>query len=423
MDIEGYLKAMPKAEIHVHLEGSMRPEILLQLATKNDVDLPGKTVETIQQWYVFRDFSHFVEIYITICRTLQKPEDFTLIAYDLGKTLAEQNVRYAEVTTTPGLHIYGNGLDFRTWLESINAGRQQAKDEFGIEMRWIMDLARNLDSERAEELVALIASDYARDNGVVALGLGGAEVGFPPEMFEAAFAQARERGLPGNPHAGETVGPVSIWGALRSLKATRIGHGVRAIEDPELVTYLVEHQIPLEVCPTSNLCLGVFPSYEAHSLKQLVEAGVVVTINSDDPPMFNTTINDEYLHVFKDCGLTLPQIEKATLEAVRVSYLPDKRKRELVDDFQTTFNRLRGEFGIDPASSQQSPGWIEDFWAGILSREPERIRAAFQQLQDAEERSGTIQHLQRMVSEDGWAEPQRVSAQRALDALRPIIDV
>lgn len=346
MSLTNYLRAIPKIELHLHLEGSIRPEILLQLADKHGVILPIKTEAEIHEWYTFRDFNRFIEIYMAIVSVLLTPDDFALITYDLGQTLAAQNVRYAEVTWTPGLHISKDKLNFELLLDGINAGRDRAKSEFGIDMRWIPDLARNIEVKTAPQIARLVSSPFGQDGGVVAFGLGGFEVNYPPEDFTEAFQIARQNGLPANPHAGETVGPSSIWGAIRSLKAHRIGHGVRAIEDPALVEYLVEHQIPLEVNPTSNLCLNVFPSYQEHALKQLVEAGVIVTINSDDPPMFNTTLNDEYIHAVQDCGLSLEQLENAALNAIRVSYLPAERKAELLAEFEADYHRLRQEYQL-----------------------------------------------------------------------------
>lgn len=349
MGLDDYLRAMPKVELHLHLEGSIRPAILLELAEQHGVELPVRRLEDVQRWYIFRDFNHFVQIYVNIVKVLQTPDDFKRITYDLGRTLAAQNVQYAEVTWTPSLHVNKPGMSFERLLDSINAGRDQAKAEFGIDMRWIPDIARNLDVELAVQLAEWISSPYAQANGVVALGLGGQEVGYPPELFEEAFRVARQNGLPGNPHAGELMGPSSMWGAIHNLHAIRIGHGVRATEDPALVDYLVEHQIPLEINPTSNLCLNVFPSYEQHSLKTLFDAGVLVTINSDDPPMFNTTINEEYLHAVYRCGLTVSELETIALNAVKVSYLPDDQKAKMLAQFEAEYAHLRRLHGLDGA--------------------------------------------------------------------------
>lgn len=347
MGINEYLCEMPKVEIHLHLEGSIRPEILLQLADRHGIRLPVKTEVEIRDWYIFEDFPKFIDIYQAIVKVLKTPEDFALISYDLGKTLAAQNVRYAEVTWTPGLHAYKDDLNFISILEGVNDGRDRAYDEFGIQMQWIPDIARNLEVDNAVEIAEWVSSKAGRDGGVVALGLGGFEVEYPPELFDAAFKLARENGLPANPHAGETVGPSSIWGSINTLQATRIGHGVRSIEDPELVQYLVEHQIPLEVNPTSNICLKIYDSYGEHPLKTLADSGVIVTINSDDPPMFNTTLNDEYVHAVHDCGLSLEQLEKAALDAVRVTYLPDDQKSAMLQAFQSEYQQLRQKHSIE----------------------------------------------------------------------------
>jgi aminodeoxyfutalosine deaminase len=346
--IRDYLRAMPKAELHAHLEGSVQPATLLDLASLHGIDLPATTVEEVTDWYTFRDFNHFIEIFIAISQCLRTPEDFTRITYEYGRSMAANNIRYAEVTWSPYSHVGRpeKHLTFETLLNAINAGRDQAQREWGVQMRWIPDIVR-ADPETAATVVEWLTSPVAHMGDVVALGLGGPEIGFPPELFEEAFAAAKTKGVPGNPHAGETVGPQSVWGAIRALKAVRIGHGVRAIEDPALVDYLVEHQIPLEVNPTSNLCLGVYPSYAAHPLRQLIEAGVMVTINSDDPALFNTTLNDEYLHAVFDCGLSLAQLEQAALNAVRASYLPPDNKGALLDSFKADYARLRAKYGLE----------------------------------------------------------------------------
>ena len=180
-------------------------------------------------------------------------------------------------------------------------------------------------------------------DGVSALGLGGPEVDNPPEKFTEAFARARAAGLPSVPHAGETVGPASIWGALRSLDAVRIGHGVRCLEDPALVAELRARQIPLEVCPTSNVCLGVAPSFAEHPLPRLLAEGLYVTLNSDDPPMFNTTLTDEYLQAAEAFDLGPAEIEGLVLNALRASLLPADRKAALEAEFAVAFAALHAD--------------------------------------------------------------------------------
>ncbi len=350
MALADYVRAMPKVELHVHLEGTVRPTTLFDLTRKYGISLPVATADDLQEWYTFRDFEHFAEIFVTICRCLREAEDFTRIVYEYGEDMARQNIRYAEVTWTPYTHIgdtvFWPQLSWEELLSAINAGREQARREWGVEMRWIPDIAR-LFPDTSAPVVEWLTSPSGLAGGVVALGLGGPEVGYPPELFEQPFAQAVAKGLHSNPHAGETVGPASVWGAIRSLKAERLGHGVRSIEDPVLVDYLVGHQIPLEVNPTSNLCLGVYPSYAEHALRRLVEAGACVTLNSDDPALFNTTLNDEYLHAVQDCGLSLDQLEQVALNGLRASYLPEDRKHAMLHEFQAEYDRLRGQNGLE----------------------------------------------------------------------------
>jgi adenosine deaminase len=349
MSLAEFVWAMPKVELHVHLEGTIQPGTLLDLARKHGVTLPATTPEEVAAWYTFRDFDRFIEIFVTGCHCLRDAEDFTRLAYEYGRSMAQQNIRYAEVTWTPYTHIGENvpwpHLSWEQLLAAINAGREQARREWGVEMRWIPDIVR-AHLHTAEQVVDWLISDSAQAGGVVALGLGGPEIGFPPEPFATAYQRAVAAGLHSNPHAGETVGPSSVWGAIHTLKAERLGHGVRAIEDPVLVAYLAAQRIPLEVNPTSNLCLGVYPAYQAHPLKRLIEAGVMVTINSDDPALFNTTLNDEYLHAVQDCGLSVDQLVQAGLNAVRASYLPVHEKEALLDTFQAEYSRLRQAFGV-----------------------------------------------------------------------------
>jgi adenosine deaminase len=330
--------------LHVHLEGTVQSASLFELARRNGVSLPVSDARELHAWYTFRDFDHFVEIFVAICHCLCTPEDFALVAYEHGQAMSRQNIRYAEVTWSPGTHVR-EGLTFGDLLTGINTGREHARRDFGVEMRWIPDIVR-CNPDTAATVVGWLTSAEARAGGVVALGLGGPEVGWPPELFQQAFRDSAAQGLHSNPHAGETVGPQSVWGALSALKAERLGHGVRAVEDPDLVAYLVEHQVPLEVSPTSNLCLGVYPSYQAHPLRWLVEAGVCVTINSDDPALFNTTLSDEYLHAVQDCGLSVDQVEHVALNAVRACYLPASQKAAMIAAFEAEYARLRKQHGI-----------------------------------------------------------------------------
>jgi aminodeoxyfutalosine deaminase len=345
MSIEQYLRAAPKAELHVHLEGSIRPATLLELARRNGVPLPADTVEGLRQWFVYRDFTHFIEIFVTATRCLRSAEDYELIVYEFGAEMARQNVRYAEVTFSPSTHVWLN----RPWemvFAGLNRGRTRAEADFGVRLRWIFDIVRSMDDPTTLEpkagFVTAVAIDGKAD-GVVALGLGGMEDGAPPEPFAPHFERALGAGLRSVPHAGEHAGPASIWGALRSLGAQRIAHGVRAIEDPALIEYLVERRIPLELAPTSNICLGVFPDLAAHPLRRLHEAGVLVTINSDDPPLFNTTLNDEVVLLANAFGLDVETIDAILLNGVRASSLPSDQRAALEAAFHAEMATLKQE--------------------------------------------------------------------------------
>lgn len=337
MSLDDFIREMPKVELHVHLEGSIRPATVLTLARRNGVKLPADTTEGLREFYRFTDLDHFIQVYFAVSGCLQTVDDFSLIAYEFGADMARQNIRYAEVTFTPHTNVVNTGLPFDEVLAGLNDGRSRARADFGVEFRWVLDIVRNNPQTRHQ--VAEWASG-AVDRGVVGFGLGGAEDGYPPEWFADAFGMAREAGLHSVPHAGEVVGPESVWGAIKELGAERIGHGVRSIEDPELIDHLRLHQIPLEVCPTSNLCLGTYDSYEGHPIRALWEQGVYVTLNSDDPPMFNTDLVREYLILANRLGFSAGDLQQLSLNAVRASFLPSKEKTDLEQSFVSDFVRL-----------------------------------------------------------------------------------
>jgi aminodeoxyfutalosine deaminase len=343
MTLESYLRAAPKAELHVHLEGAIRPETVLALARRNGVKLPAQSVEALRRWFVYRDFPHFVEVFVAIIGCLRTSADYELIAYEFGAEMARQNIRYAEITFAPSTHAWA-GVPYETWFPGLTRGRERAESAFGLRMRWIFNVVRRLDDPATLFPKAEYCTDAAiagRSGGVVALGLGGNEDGGLPEPFAPFFARARAAGLHSAPHGGEFAGPQSVWGALRALGAERIGHGVRSIEDPQLVAYLAERRIALEVCPTSNICLGVYPNLAAHPLARLRDAGVALTINSDDPAMFNTSIGDEAALLDTAFGLDGDAVDEVLLNGVRASFLPDTEKRELELEFRDELASLK----------------------------------------------------------------------------------
>ena len=298
-------EGVAKAELHVHLFGAIPPAILLELARRRHVELPSEVEAGLRDGFRFRDFDHFSEVLRTLRPCVQTVEDLELITYGLGRELAGQRVRYAEVMVTPmGLEL--RGIRFPASLEAMNRARDRLRADFGLELRWIFDFNRGVADEAECRYWADYATEVAiagRGAGVVALGLSGAERDNPPEQFGPWFERARSSGLHSVPHAGEHSGPASVWGAINVLGAERIAHGVRAIEDPSLVAYLAERRIALDVCPSSNVSLGVYRSLAVHPLPTLHRAGVPVTVNSDNPTMFGVTLNDEVDSLSAELGL------------------------------------------------------------------------------------------------------------------------
>jgi adenosine deaminase len=344
--IERYLQAVPKAELHVHLEGSIQPATLLTLARRNGVTLPASTVEEMRQWFQFRNFPHFVEIYSAICACLRTAEDYELIVYEFGAEMARQHVRYAEVTFSASTHRYTVGIPHDIYFSGLQKGRERAQQDFGVEIRWVFDIVRDIpdeaDRRKRAEFTTAVALE-CMDEGVISLGLGGYELGYPPEQFAPWFEKALAAGLHSVPHAGEGDGPTSVWGALRTLHAERIGHGVRAIEDGELVTHLAAHQVPLETCPLSNTCLGIYPSLAEHPFLHLYRAGVPLTVNSDDPPLFNATLNQNVSALYEPLRLDLNTIDEILLNGVRHSFLPAEQKAAMEDSFRAEMAQLRAD--------------------------------------------------------------------------------
>jgi len=344
MTLTQFIHDLPKAEIHIHLEGAIQPETVLKLAERHQMlaKLPGADVDTLRQWFTFSDFSHFIVVYLTIQDLLRTPEDFALIAYENGADMAAQNIRYRELTVTPYTHTdFQDKLPIEALLDGLNDGRIRAQRDFGVEMRWVFDIPRNLsfpqrDAQTYDPRPADKTLAYAlkgRDSGVVGFGLGGNEVGAPPEPFAHAFTIAKAEGLLSVPHAGETMGASSVWGAVRDLQADRLGHGVRAIEDPELIACLRERQIVLEVNPTSNACLHVCPDLATHPFRQLDSLGLLVTVNSDDPPLFNTNLLQEYAILAEQFGYDESELTRIARNAFVAAGVEDDVKSRLLAEF------------------------------------------------------------------------------------------
>jgi aminodeoxyfutalosine deaminase len=338
---EAFVDALPKVELHVHLEGSMRPGTLLALARRHRVDDLPTDLDSLRAWYAFRDFDHFIEVYRAAVRVLRDEADFALLAGETAAGLAAQNVRYAEVMFTPYLHAQ-RGVDPAEMFAGLERGRREAEAETDVQLRWIVDIPGRLPGADPRSMAEWTV-EFAREHGrgsIIGLGLGGPERGVPRPQFTEAFTAARDAGLHRVPHAGETTGPGTIWDALEYLHAERIGHGLRALDDPALVEHLRRHRIPLDVSPTSNLCTGVVRDYREHPLPTMLATGLAVSLNSDDPPMFNTTLRGEYLHALRDLGLTRGQLAGLTAAAVEHCFLPRPAKEALHDELTATVAAL-----------------------------------------------------------------------------------
>jgi adenosine deaminase len=338
------IRRMPKAELHVHLEGSVRPETLLDLGRLHGVEYPFSDADGARDWFRFRNFPHFIEVYVAICNCLLTVEDYDRVTYELALEAQRQQIRYLEVTIAPASLIEPrNSAVPDVVIAGCRTGARRALADLGVRMQFILDAVR---SRPVEHIWALAEWTVANQgDGLVGLGLGGQEVGYPAMPHAAAIRQARDHGVRISLHAGETVGPESVWDAL-AAGSERIGHGVNSIGDPALVRHLVERRIVLEVSPTSNLCLGVAPSYVEHPFRALHDAGVTLTVNTDDPPMFGATLTGEYFALAEHCGFTLDELVELNLNAARAAFLPDSERANLVAEFQSDIAALRDELGV-----------------------------------------------------------------------------
>lgn len=324
-DLESFCRELPKVELHVHLEGSILPRTLLVLARRRGVELPADDEAGIERWFVFRGFDHFVDIYLTCSRCLRDPEDFQLVVRDFLTEQARQNVLYSEVHFTIGTHL-ANGVDGGEVADAVWQAIEAGEKELGISMRLIPDLVRNADMRHADATLEWALG--ARRFGVVALGLSGSEAS-PTEPFREHFEVARQEGLHRVAHAGEQAGAASIRAALEICGVERIGHGISALEDPALVERLRGERIPLEVCPTSNLALGFVARLEEHPFETLRRSGVAVSINSDDPPFFGTTLSKEYRRLAETFGYDRQTLAGLARRALDDAFLDEGRRAEI----------------------------------------------------------------------------------------------
>jgi len=333
--VEDWLALLPKVELHAHLVGSASVPTVLELARRHpDGGVPTDEA-ALREFYAFTDFAHFLEVYIAVDSLVRTADDVEAIASGVLADLAEQQVRYVELTVTPDSHLL-KGIEPDALAESLVRARLRARQDHGLEVGWVYDIPGELGLESGERTIDWV--ERWAPEGSVGFGLGGPEIGVPRPQFADVFARARQLGLASVPHAGETTGPQTVWDAVQELGAERIGHGIAAARDTALMRHLAERQIALEVCPTSNVRTRAVATLAEHPWQVLRDAGVLVTLNSDDPGMFDTTLTREYTVASRSFGLGRSELAALVRTALDVSYAPDdvrRRVRAEVDDYSS----------------------------------------------------------------------------------------
>jgi aminodeoxyfutalosine deaminase len=319
--LRAFAHALPKVELHVHLVGSASLPTVLELARRRPAAGVPTDERELAEFFTFRDFAHF----LAVTSLVRDRHDVHTLVAGLATDLAAQNCRYAEVTVTPYNHLL-DGVPGDDLLAGLASSRARAA-ELGVELAWCFDIPGEKGTKAGQE--TLVFALRERPEGLVSFGLGGPELGVGRARFEPFFTRAREAGLHSVPHAGETTGPATIWSALHDLGAERVGHGTSCTADPALLEHLAAHRIPLEVCPTSNVRTGQVPSIAAHPVRRMLDHGVVVTLNTDDPPMFGATLTGEYVAVAETLGLTAAELARLAENAVDASFLGERRKARL----------------------------------------------------------------------------------------------
>jgi aminodeoxyfutalosine deaminase len=331
-DLSSFIAGLPKAELHVHHVGSASPEIVSQLAMRHPGVVPVDPDE-LRRFFEFRDFAHFVDVYLAVVALLRSDEDIRYLTYEVARELATtQQVRYAELTCTPYTSVLPDdpapGIPIEAYTEAIEDARIAAQRDFGIVLRWIYDIPGESGVPAADATLSFATNH--RVDALVGFGLGGPELGVSRPQFKPHFDAARRVGLHSVPHAGETTGPETVWDALQILGAERIGHGTSAAQDPHLLEHLARHGLPLEVCPSSNVATRAVASLDEHPIAVFRDSGVTITVNSDDPSMFGTSLNQEYEIAARLLDLDAAGVADLARAAVRASFAPDDLKASLL---------------------------------------------------------------------------------------------
>jgi adenosine deaminase len=322
MSLDGFVRDVPKAELHLHIEGTLEPELMFELAGRNQITLAYPDVEAVRRAYVFDNLQSFLDIYYAGCAVLQTEQDFYDLTAAYLRRVATEGVRHAEIFFDPQSHTE-RGVPFETVITGIHRALEDGSASLGISSRLIMSFLRHLSAEAAMETLEQAAPFVS---WITAVGLDSSELGNPPSKFEAVYQRAREMDLLAVAHAGEEGPPEYIWEALDLLGVRRIDHGVRCLEDDRLVERLVAEQVPLTVCPLSNVKLRVFPSLREHNLPSLLDRGLLVTVNSDDPPYFGGYVEDNFRGLVDTFGYGQAEVAQLARNSFVASFLDDSDK-------------------------------------------------------------------------------------------------
>lgn len=330
------LRAMPKAELHIHIEGSLEPELIFQMAERNGVALPYASVEDLRKAYAFTNLQSFLDIYYAGASVLLKAQDFYDMAWAYLERAKADNVVHAEIFFDPQTHT-ARGVSMQTVIDGLHRACEDAKAKLGVSASLILCFLRHLSEEEAFETLEAAQPYLGQFIGV---GLDSSEVGHPPEKFARVFARCKQLGLRLVAHAGEEGPPAYVWSALDVLKVERIDHGVQSVKDAALMQRLAQDRIPLTVCPLSNLKLCVFPKLADHNLRQLLDAGLVATVNSDDPAYFGGYMNENFTQTFAATGLSAQHAWQLASNSFEASFADAAAKARWHDQLRDTFARF-----------------------------------------------------------------------------------
>ena len=331
LDPEVWLRGLPKAELHLHLEGSITPATLVELSHRNDAQ--PLTLESAGRMYSYHDFPSFLMSFKAVTERLHTPADYELITYNMLRELAAQGVRHAEAYISIGILYWQNRLDVDAVMAAAERGRLRAEAEFHISLLWIIDAVRHFGLDQAARVFTKAASLRRQYPSVVGIGIGGDEARGPAHEFRELYAEAKAAGLHLTCHAGESTGPQSVWAAL-NIGAERIGHALTAQQDPDLIDVLATRQIPLELNITSNLRTGCCPAVAEHPVRLYFEEGLMITLNSDDPPFFGATLLEEYLLAHRHFEFSLEQMRELAANSIEASFLQPDRKLALLREIE-----------------------------------------------------------------------------------------